>query len=253
MLTVQSHLLTHSSGLGYGNFDPDLMRWATAVGRPVPNGATFALNDITFPLKFEPGEGWLYGVGNDWAGRIVEALSHQPLGEYMDEHIFQPLGMQSTTFHMAKRPDLEARRAAVGMRSAPLQPLVAGADPLATVQTEASGGAGLYSSASDYAKVVGALVADRGALLKKKETFRELCRPQLADNAHLMAGFNGVMHDYCAPDYPYGLPANYALGGAVNLEDLPGRRRKGSMMWSGMANPHWVRAPTQVIGNGRNF
>ena len=209
------------------------------------NSATFTLEDITLPLKFQPGDGWTYGVGIDWAGHLVEVLTGQTLGEYMEEHMFKPLGMASSTFHIADRPDLAERRAAMGMRGIPGQPLVSGADPLAEVQPKDSGGAGLYSTANDYAMVLGELVKDGGRLLKP-DTYREFLTPQLPDNKYLMGPevMTGPYRDLMCPEYPVGLPANYALGGAVNLEDVPGKRKKGSMMWSGMSNPHWVSCCT---------
>lgn len=44
--------------------------------------------------------------------------------------------------------------------------------------------------------------------------------------------------------YPVGMPSNFAFGGMLNLEDIPGKRKAGSMMWSGVANSHWVRSLT---------
>lgn len=52
-------------------------------------------------LRFEPGEGWEYSVAIDWAGLMVErANDGVKLGEYMRKHIWDSLGMTSTTFHL---------------------------------------------------------------------------------------------------------------------------------------------------------
>lgn len=75
---------------------------------------THSLEGFTVPLKFQPGDGWVYGVGVDWAAHVVETISGLPFEDYMNEHIFQPLGMSSTTFRMPKRPDLAERRAPIG-------------------------------------------------------------------------------------------------------------------------------------------
>ncbi|KKY30772.1 putative beta-lactamase transpeptidase-like protein [Diaporthe ampelina] len=50
-----------------------------------------------------------------------------------------------------------------------------------------------------------------------------------------------------APEYPVGMPSNFAFGGMLNLEDIPGKRKAGSMMWSGVANSHWWIDPSSGI------
>lgn len=102
-----------------------------------------------------------------------------------------------------------------------------------------SGGAGLYSTAEDYSKALVALLAGGGGLLKP-DSVKQLRDAQLPDNKYLMAEFHGPWHDAICPEYPKDMPASYGLGGALNLEDIPQKRRKGSLMWSGMANTHWV-------------
>jgi CubicO group peptidase (beta-lactamase class C family) len=63
-------LLSHTSGLAYGFTSAALDRYITATG-VIANGP----NAPDLPLVFEPGEGWIYGVGIDWAGKLVEAVS----------------------------------------------------------------------------------------------------------------------------------------------------------------------------------
>lgn len=69
------------------------------------------------PLLFEPGEAWTYGVGVDWAGQMVERVNdNQKLGDYMQEHIWGPLGMESTSFRIDAREDIRSRRLDMSMR-----------------------------------------------------------------------------------------------------------------------------------------
>jgi CubicO group peptidase (beta-lactamase class C family) len=200
---------------------------------------THSLEGFTVPLKFQPGDGWVYGVGIDWAGHVVETLSGLPFEDYMEENILKPLGMSSTTFRMPKRSDLTERRAPIGYRVAPGGPLGAGPPAIPDSPSMPSGGAGLYSTANDYVKILVAVLTGGGGILKP-ETAQQLRDPQLPDNKYLMAEFNGPWHEAICSEYPMGTQASYGLGGALNLEDLPKKRRKGSMMWSGMANTHWV-------------
>ena len=202
---------------------------------------THSLEGFTVPLKFQPGDGWTYGVGIDWAGHVIETLSGVSIEDYMEEHVFRPLGMSSTTFRMPKRPDLTERRAPIGYRATPGGPLGAGPTPIPDSPSMASGGVGGYSAANDYAKALVTVLSGGGGLLKP-DSVQQLRSPQLPDSKYLMAEFSSSWHDAICPEYPMGMPANYGLGGALNLEDIPQKRRKGSMMWSGMANTHWVRS-----------
>ena len=202
---------------------------------------THSLEGFTAPLKFQPGDGWVYGVGIDRAGHIVQTISGLSFEDYMEKHILKPLGMSSTTFRLHKRPDLMQRRAPIGYRTAPSSPLSAGPTPVPDSPSMLSGGSGLYSTANDYAKVLVALLSGGGGLLKP-ESVQHLRDAQLPDNKYLMEKFHGSLHDAFCPEYPLGMPASYGLGGALNLEDIPQKRRKGSLMWSGMANTHWVHS-----------
>ena len=113
------------------------------------------------------------------------------------------------------------------------------------------GGSGLFSTANDYSRLLGALIKGGDGILKP-ESVRELYEPQLSNNKYLMANFESPFHDVFCCEYPPGTQANYGLGGALNLEDVPGKRRKGTMMWSGMSNPHWVSIRWNAIsGRGR--
>ena len=66
------HLATHTSGLVYEFWNADVPRYMEATGSPsILSGLTVALS---YPLQFDPGERWDYGVGIDWLGRIVEKV-----------------------------------------------------------------------------------------------------------------------------------------------------------------------------------
>ena len=234
------HLLTHSSGLPYDLPDPSIMRWAAAVGRTA-NNLQWSLDGFTTPLVFPPGEGWVYGTSLDWAGQVVERLTGQRLGDYFEQHIFHPLGLTSTTFSLAKEPGLRGRIAEYAYRSPEtngrLEPSPSSPTP-AEHEVE-SGGSGLFSTATDYAKILMATL--KGDVLLKRETTELLLTPQLDDvqRKFMMEAVAGFQSGF-APEFPPGLALDFSFGGMVNLEDVPLRRRKGSVMWSGFANGHWV-------------
>jgi methyl acetate hydrolase len=83
------HLLTHTSGICYDIWDADMFRYASQT-----NGAVSAIPT----LMFEPGTRWQYGMGVDWAGRLVETVSGMDLEHYFQAYILKPLEMRDTSF-----------------------------------------------------------------------------------------------------------------------------------------------------------
>lgn len=242
-LTDRSHLLTHTVGLAYDIVDPDLTRWSKAVGRTCTN-LDYSLDGWFTPLKFAPGEGWDYGSAIDWAGQALERITDQKLGEYMSDHIFKPLAIEDTTFRRESLPRTEGRRVQCSYYNASTGELTTGPHPVPANPPVDSGGAGLYTTAADYGKVLqGLLRASASGGLLKKETVDEMFRPQLSEiQNQMLKSVTDMFHDGMVPDFPYRLPVQHGIGGIINLEDVPGKRCKGSMMWSGMANSRWVSA-----------
>ncbi len=112
------HLLTHTSGLGYSTEQkgplkqayekaglvPGLLTKFTIPGfnlpRPVASLAEFADRLATMPLVHQPGTKWSYSVGLDLLGRMIELVSGQSFDAFLQERIFEPLGMESTFFRV---------------------------------------------------------------------------------------------------------------------------------------------------------
>lgn len=222
-------------------FDPDLIRWRAAQQgtKPDPLAKPTSFEAYRLPLKFQPGDGWVYGVSTDWAGKVVEVLTGLSLEEYFQKNIFQPLGLKSTTFRIGSRPDLLARRATISLRGSPRGALAATNNPQPDNPPFDGGGQGLHSTASDYARVLGALL-DGGRGILKESTIRDLNQPQLPDPTALESHIFGENHPTFAPEFSKGLSINYGLVGLLNLESIPGKRRAGSLTWSGVTNPRWV-------------
>jgi len=160
-ITVRD-LLTHTSGFGYGNgVGGDL--W-TAAGR---TGYYFAdknetIRDsvrriATLPAHAQPGTQWVYGYSTDILGALVEVAAGKPLDQVLRERIFEPLGMRDTEFFLSRGK--EARLAAVYSQNSGL--LERAPTPGTAVgqghyvegpRKNFSGGAGLLSTATDYAR-----------------------------------------------------------------------------------------------------
>ena len=98
-----------------------------------------------------PADNWNYGVSTDVCGYLVQTLSGQRFDEYLQEHIFDPLGMVDTGFDV---PPEKIDRFAANYERGPDRKLRLLDDPAtsnyAQPQTFYSGGGGLVSTAQDY-------------------------------------------------------------------------------------------------------
>ena len=156
------HLLTHTGGMSYGN-GVAASAWAQAsiqgwyfADREEPVRDTIA-RMASLPLDAHPGEQWIYGYNTDILGAVIEQVSGQDLASFFATEIFAPLGMNDTHFYLPAnkrgrlatvyRPadgGVEAIPETNGMQSQGLYD--------EGPRQSFSGGAGLLSTASDYAK-----------------------------------------------------------------------------------------------------
>ncbi|EXJ70444.1 beta-lactamase [Cladophialophora psammophila CBS 110553] len=231
-------LLTHSSGMGYDFMSPALMRWRSwdkENSQPRGEGVTAQCFQ---PLLFEPGEGWECGVSLDWVGVMIERINGGlRLGEYMKQNIWDPLGMDSTTMHLGSRPDIQQRLCGASVRSASGELEPTPPHPLKDSKDDRGGG-GMCISPNDYIKILVALLKNDGALLKP-ETVRSMFEPQLRDRRYLNSFLD---HPLGGPMCRAGVESdawNFGLGGILNLENVDGVCKKGTMSWSGLPNLYW--------------
>jgi len=156
-------LLTHTSGLDYPLIGSAKMKAIYAkAGIPVGLGNfDYDLREridvlAKLPLVNQPGEKWTYSLSVDVLGCLVEVLSGMNLEQYLSERLFKPLGMKDTYFNV---PASKAGRVVAVYTEDSLHHVVRwtkenkGIDPDYPVQTKRyfSGGAGLTSTAWDYA------------------------------------------------------------------------------------------------------
>jgi len=155
-------LLTHTSGFGYGT-GVAADRWQSAglqgwyfADRDEPIAETVK-RIAALPADAQPGERWVYGYSTDILGALVERVSGQPLDRFLAERIFEPLGMHDTHFYVpeAKRDRLATVYAAAEggtiVRAEGAGPHGQG-DYVDGPRKSFSGGAGLVSTATDYAR-----------------------------------------------------------------------------------------------------
>src|SRR6266853_689188 len=164
-MTVQD-LLRHTSGLVYGPFGNSLVHQAYNKANLFDGSQTLAefVNKLsTLPLVHQPGTVWEYGMSTDVLGRIVEVVSGVAFDRFVQERITGPLGMRDTAFYLS---------AAQGSRLAePQVDPATGKRPGSSAPEDLtkekvkwfSGGGGLLSTASDYARFCQMLL-NRGEL-----------------------------------------------------------------------------------------
>ncbi|KAE8553928.1 hypothetical protein EYB25_002466 [Talaromyces marneffei] len=241
-------LLSHQSGLGYGFAEPELRRYCTYANVP-GIGQGPVVESYFLPLLHEPGSSWTYGVGLDWAGQMIERVTNKTLGSFMEENIWKPLGMNSTTFRLQERPDILSRRADMAERTADG---TLGPSPTRFFPDEVSddqGGGGIFSCPADYAKLLISILKNDGTLLKAS-TMDDLFTPCLTAGGITAVRENRASSYKNFRESKAGSEAtkqvvlpheiNYSVGGQISEKGWVNGRKAGSMSWSGLPNLNWV-------------
>jgi CubicO group peptidase (beta-lactamase class C family) len=185
-------LLTHTAGISYGS-GPGRERWTEAgmqgwyfADRDEPIGATIA-RMAALPFDAQPGERWIYGYSTDILGVVIERASGQTLDDFLRTRLFEPLGMKDTHFFL---PASKKDRFAAVYSLTPSGSLDRAPDPGAMTGQGAylvgprksfSGGAGLLSTATDYARFLQMLLAG-GVLDGKRILSRKTVELMTADH-----------------------------------------------------------------------
>ena len=148
-------LMTHTAGFTYGFFGNTPVDKLYTDQHVLQSQSLQEMIDklAKIPLLYQPGTRWVYSVSMDIQGYIVEKLSGQSLPDFMQQHIFRPLGMKDTGFFV---PPEKRNRFATLYASGPNGELVLNqapglnADDYATQPSMPSGGGGMVSTAEDY-------------------------------------------------------------------------------------------------------
>lgn len=237
------NLLTHTSGYVYDIWNADLLRYQERMG--VPGIITCEERALGVPLAFDPGTRWEYGIGIDWVGRLVEAASGQRLGDYLRQHIFDPLGMTSTGFVLTE--EQRSRRAAVHARTPE------GLTPVPFELPEEPefemGGGGLFSTVPDYLQFTQMILHGgswNGHQVLRPETVEEMSRNQIGDlTCYPLVPVIPAYSNVWDP----GLGQKWGLTFLINTEDTPEGRSNGSLSWAGLANTYyWIDQRKRVTG-----
>ncbi len=261
------HLMSHSSGISYGLMDDGSPLYKAYVAAKVLSPAHTLAQKMALlsplPLRFEPGTDWEYSLGSDIMARVVEVVSGQAFGDFLQQRIFTPLGMADTGFFVPGdqqhrlcayysgvdlldpfKPGL-VRQDTLPYRGAYLQPL-----------PDQSGGGGLVSTLGDTLKLIRSLMAGTRAseavgvkdgsthapggpaLLLKPATLALMAHNQLPPGVCVQFPMLGRIEG-----------KGFGLGSCVTL--APGKfdpqASAGEFHWGGMGGTHWWIHPTHHI------
>ncbi|KAK1834104.1 beta-lactamase/transpeptidase-like protein [Podospora conica] len=163
-------LLTHTSGLAYDFLTPKLAAWRAANEPPFPKGAKRGVEEaFSYPLAFQPGTGWMYGPGLDFAGRVVEKVRGVRLRDVMRERIARPLGVGEGDLEFFPVGDEAARGRMVDLNPGDPEGLgvaVLGGDGEVNRRAEGDfGGHGGFMAGEGYARVLGSVLRNDGGVV----------------------------------------------------------------------------------------
>ena len=237
------NVLSHTGGLTYGatNHPVDRVYREAGVGRG--EGETlggFADKLAKVPLRYQPGERWMYSLSTDVCGYLVEAISGKRFDQYLQETIFDPLDMKDTSFMVASR---KADRFAANYQREADKTLKLIDDPERSnylkQPTFFSGGGGLTGTTADYLRFCEMLRRGGelgGARILGPRTIELMHRNHLAGGKDLSQMAIGAFSETAYEGVGFGLGFAMTLG-QVEAGGLGG----GEYYWGGAASTiFWV-------------
>jgi len=247
------HLPTHTAGLTYGfhfshPVDAPYRAAGFEWGSP-PDLDLAQCCDVwaSLPLLFQPGAEWNYSVATDVLGRVVEVASGMPLDDFLQQRIFDPLGMHDTGFSV-RESDASRLAALYGANPATRQAVRLDAMGDAALQQPKllSGGGGLVSTLADYHRFVQMLVHDGeldGTRLLGSRTVRYMASNHLPGGADLEAFGRPLFSETTFDGIGFGL--------GFSVVDDPVKNKVlsngGEYAWGGAASTaFWVDPVEQI-------
>ncbi|MEM7252519.1 MAG: serine hydrolase domain-containing protein [Pseudomonadota bacterium] len=239
-------LLTHTSGFVYEIWNANDGKYKEATETP----SLFSLQNaaLQVPLAFDPGTQWEYGIGIDWAGKMVEQVSGMSLGEYLSEHLIGPLGMTDTAF--APNASMLERAASAHARQ-PDGSFVTMELPAPESPEFEMGGGGLHGTVRDYGRFIRMILNDGeldGVRVLTAETVEMMAQNQIG--ALRVKKLSSVAPPFSndAEFFP-GEPKSWGLTFQINETAIDTGRPAGTLMWAGLANSFfWIDRQNGIGG-----
>ncbi len=241
------HLITHTSGIGYGVIDGD-ERFKMIYEK---EGITdlFTTEDITIggsvrklaglPLHHNPGEEFTYSEGLDVLGYFIEVVSGMPFDEFLRKRLFDPLGMDDTWFYLpvSKADRLVSVQKKENGKWIRYPVTFYDTDyPIKGARRFFSGGAGLSSTAKDYATFLQMYLNGgelNGVRILSRTTIKSIMGNQTGDLFGDGIEYYGLAFGIVTPEG----------------QDAGGQGSEGTFSWGGYFNTEYFADPKeQTIG-----
>ena len=247
---TMGELMSHTAGFTYGLFGNTPVDMLYRKNNPLAAPSLQGMIDrlATMPLLYQPGTRWVYSVGVDIQGYLVEKLSGKTFPEFLRTRLFEPLGMIDTAFFVPA--EKQSRVAAIyaydkakgGLVPAPGESIVT------TMPGLPSGGGGLYSTAADYFRFAQMLLnggeLDGKRVLKKSSV--DIMRTNVLSE-QVLNSKSGIGQAQFSPAQGFGYDF------AVVIDPAAAKRQVGkdSYWWWGIAGTwFWIDPSNDVIGIG---
>ncbi len=239
------HLLTHTSGIGYGAIDGDerfrLLFQKEGIIDAFTTEKVVISDNVKklarLPLHHQPGEKFTYGEGLDVLGYFIEIMSGMTFDRFLRERLFDPLGMDDTWFYLpqdkaGRLVSVQARDSKGGWKPLEAAPFFDPDYPVKGARSFFAGGAGLSCTAKDYATFL-QMYLNGGEL----NGVRILSRTTVET---IMA--NQVGELYQGPERYYGLAFGVLTGAG---EAKGGKGSEGLFDWGGYFNTQYFADPVE--------
>ncbi len=234
-MTVQD-LMRHTSGLTYGFFGSgparDAYKEAGVGSKDLDNMAT-ARQLAGLPLEHQPGTTWEYSRATDVLGAVIEVVSGQKLGEFLQTNVFEPLKMEDTSFFLTDQSKHD-RIAEAYPEDAKIGQFDM-FDPREEAAFE-SGGGGLVSTLHDYSRFATMLMNGGeldGTRILSPETVAWMTSDHLGEKIE--------PGKYYLPGEGYGFGLGVAVRADRGVSSVNGVA--GEYNWGGAAGTYWWNDP----------
>jgi methyl acetate hydrolase len=229
------HLLTHTSGLGYGFASPMLTKIMEQTKK----------TELDLPLLFDPGESWAYGPSTRVLGHVIEAISGQKIDAFLESKILSPLGMHDTSYLV---PTTKYARVVAVNRRGNDGKFIEQPVPT-TIPATVQGDGGLYGTPSDYGLFLRMLL-NRGTLNGKRIISEKSAQMTLQPHTgQVVVKEQQSANLALSRNFPIGAGKDkWGLGFQLAADKQVNRRSPGSGTWAGIFNTHFFIDPAKEIG-----
>ena len=241
-------LLRHTAGFTYGSFGASKIKTAYIdaglEGHKFDNTA-FSQRLASVPLAHPPGTLWEYSRATDLIGSLIERLSGQTLGVFLQQRIFEPLKMRDTAFHVSAD---RLHRLAEPFVAEPSSGAAIRMLNVSKPREFESAGGGLVSTADDYLRFTRMLLG-QGSLKSQRllspKTVALMTSDHLGPDIVRASRVPGATTGYLpGPGYGFGL--GFAVRLTAGLADVPGS--VGDYHWSGLGGTYfWIDPKEDLI------